>query len=303
MACLMTVSCSDQTAQAVDESQVVARFGDRVIFAEDLRAEADRNPGLDKAELLKGLLTRQSMLLRAEQLKLSDDPEVRRSIERLLVSRLRAYELDEKMKQAAVTEEEIRHAYRQRIDKYTKPAFDRFAMLFLRLERNVTDEKKMAVRERMDEALRKVKAKELKDGFGQLSVTCSDDQMSRYRGGDIGWIASNKLSSRLPESVLETARGLNKGEMTDVVSTDDGFYLVMKTDSRPGWVAEYDAVRHSLRRSLLAEKRQMFEEEYVQQCMNAAEPQIYRDVLAEIDLNPEPEKTEPAFAGKLPANP
>ncbi len=127
--------------------------------------------------------------------------------------------------------------------------------------------------------------------------------MSRYRGGDIGWIAGNKLSSRLPESVLETARSLKKGELTDVVSTEDGFYLVMKTDSRLGSVTEYDAVRNSLRRSLLAEKRQAIEKEYIQQCMDAVDPQINRDVLAKMNLNPELKKTEPAFAGKLPVNP
>ncbi len=297
---LSGLSCSRQ-----EEQGVVARIGSRVVTAEDLRAEAARRQAVgqpvgSKKQLLEDLLTHEALVLRAE--KLMDDPAVRYDIEHLLISRLRERELIGRLKSVEVTEEAVLDAYERNIEKFTRPANDRFAVLHLRVEKNADEGKRSEIRARMDAARQQAEQNPLDDGFGALAISCSDDQISRYRGGDIGWIVQNKSTTRMPESVLGTARDLEKGGMSSVIETETGFYLVMKTDSRPSLIAAVEQVRGSLRRQLLAAERSTMEEGYLNNCLTAAGPEVNEKALEEFELPITPEQTDrtPFLSGKLP---
>ncbi|MCF7847285.1 MAG: peptidylprolyl isomerase [Kiritimatiellales bacterium] len=305
---LVCASCEKRPPQAEPEG-VVARIGGRVVTVDDIRAEALRRqaihrPVLSKEKLLEHLLAEEALLLRAQRERLAEDPGIKQEIDRLLAMRLRGRALTDKLKSVAVSEEEIKKEYQRHINKYIRPALDRIAVLFLRVEKNASDEKKQQIHGRMAAALKQAEQLPEKNGFGSLAISCSDDQLSRYRGGDTGWIARGQSSARLPELALEVGRALAKGSMSDVLETGEGLYLVMKTDFRPCSTTAYEQVRGSLRHSLLADRRRSIEEQYLDECVQSAHPEINEDVLEglKLDTMAEPAADEPGpiLTGGLP---
>ena len=297
---ILCASCSREEP-VVEPEGVVARIGERVITAADLRREAQGQPGMDKEELLQALLEHEALLLRARSGGVADDPTLRREIDRLMVTRLRERELAEKLKAAEVAEEDARAEYERCIADYTRPAMDRLAMLFLRIEKNASEAKRKQVRARMVEARNLASQLNQDDGFGKLAINYSDDQIGRYRGGDIGWIARNKTSTRLPASVLKTGQTLDKGTLSEILATDGGLYIVIKTDTRPSTATAYEQVRGSLHKRLLADRRKMIETEFIETCMQLASPKIDEAALAKIELENAPQQPEsPSLKDGLP---
>lgn len=297
LASLVCASCSRE-APAPEPDGVVARIGDRVITADDLRLKAQTHPAMTKEELLHALLAHEAQSLRAQPL--ADDPAVRREIDRLLVNRLRERELAGRLKAAEVPDAEIQAEYDRRRAEFTRPAMDRFAMLFLQIEKNASETKQAEVHARMASARQLARQQAEKD-FGKLSLDYSDDQLGRYRGGDLGWIAANKTSNRLPETVLETGRRLELGTVSEILETDEGLYIVKKTDHRPGATTPLEQVRASLRRRLLAERREQIETDFIETCMQQAAPQIDAAAFARFELETTPQQPElPVPTGGLP---
>jgi peptidyl-prolyl cis-trans isomerase C len=297
-------SCSRE--EPVQEPEgVVARIGGRFITEEDLQAEAQRRmengrPVPAKEELLDNMLANQALVIRAQKEGLADEPEIRREIERLLARRLRERDLVEPLKAIEVSAEEVRAEYERRLDDYTRPGMDRFAMLHLKLEPNATEMKQSEVRARMEDARTMMLQQPGKD-FGKLAINYSDDQLSRYRGGDVGWIAVSKTTSRLPTEVLTTARTLKKGAMGKIAETDNGLYLVMKTDTRPSETTPLEQMHATLHKRLIADRRRAVEAKFIDMCMKQATPEIDSAALAEFTLKPilqEPER--PSINGGIP---
>ena len=304
---LLSASCSEPSGSVTPEG-VVGRAGDRFVTQDDLRAEIlqrqDDGQRVDSVEqVLNDLLQREALLIRAEQVGLQNDPAVQRDIEQLLIDRLRERELSGKLQDFDVTEDAVREEYASQIDAYTRPGLDRFSVLFLEVSRNASDEKKKAIYDRMAVAEAQARDGDCKDGFGALALDYSDDQLSRYKGGDIGWVAHNKLTTRIPEAVLQKGRALAPGEMSEMIADTDGLYLVMKTNFRPASTTAYEHVSGVLRRKLLSDGRQAVEDDYVTRCLTAAGVDVDRKGLEELTslLKEEPERA--ASAQRLMAAP
>ena len=82
----------------------------------------------------------------------------------------------------------------------------------------MSDAKKAELRARMEEGLKKASETPVEGGrgaasigFGAVAVEYSDDQVSRYRGGDIGWLDDGNFSYRWPKEVLAAGYALEKG--------------------------------------------------------------------------------------------
>jgi parvulin-like peptidyl-prolyl isomerase len=136
-------------------------------------------------------------------------------------------------------------------------------------------------RGRVEEALQKPIGN---DGFGQLAINYSDDQASRYRGGDLGWIDEGSIPSRLPKIVAQTGFELPQGKVSDVIETEKGFYLVMKTDSRGQTTTPLTKVKSSLRQTLLGRKRRAFEETFRHEIARTVGVQVNHAMLATVEL-------------------
>lgn len=250
-------------------SDVLARVGDSVITTEDFRQEvqwrlAHHHPLPEKSMLLEEMVARELELQKAKALGLEKDIDVRRSYEDMLVGELKDRQLAPKVESANVSAQELEAEYEHDIGKYTKPAKTRLAVIYMKVDRRMTAEQKVAVEARMAEAEKAAHAlTSFARGFSAVAMDYSDDQVGRYTGGDAGWVEEGAPVFRWPKDVVQAGVGLQKiGQISPVIHTSNGLYLVMKTDFRGKSVIPLATVSASIQRRLLAEKKQELEEAF-----------------------------------------
>ncbi len=295
-------ACSKPQAEPrIETSPIVAQVGDRIITVEDLEEDAARRARAgrtvpDRKALLDDAIRRAALLERARRHGLDQAPEIRHEIENLLISRLIDRELTPRRDAIAVTAEEVEAAYKAEIERHTRPAQVRLAVLHLEADPHQSEQRRVETRARMETA--HARALELSapnrsrggDGFGLLSLEFSDDQVSRHRGGDIGWIQEGRAPTRFPESVIRAGWALEVGELSDILETPGGFYLVRKTDSREATVVPLASIEATLRQSILARKRRELDDSYRRETAEMIPTTVHEEELARVVL-PVPERS------------
>ena len=293
----------DKQASLPTGAPVLAKVGNQAITAEDLKNEAARlrsgNQSVpEKADLLQQMVNRLQLVERAKIAKLDSDHATRRLMDGVLITKLREAELEEKLAKVEVSEDELRKAYEADLAKFTKSEKVRLAMLFQEINATMSDAKKVEIRQRMEEGLQKASAQPAAGGrgpaaggFGAVAVDYSEDQVSRYRGGDIGWLDVGNFTYRWPKPVLEAGYALEKGKMSGVIETESGLYVIMKTDYRESAATPFKEASSGLRQTILAQKRKGIEEGFLKQTSSMVPSEIHPEALAAVDLPP---ATKPA---------
>jgi parvulin-like peptidyl-prolyl isomerase len=178
-----------------------------------------------------------------------------------------------------VSDEEVRAAYEANAARYTRPAQRRLAVLVLKKTQRMSKEKVASLRARMAEAREAAVAMAPgEQGFGKLAIRYSEDQATRYRGGDTGWTAEGK--SRWHPEAVEAGFALEApGQVSDVIETADGFYLVKFMEARPSTMLELDKIAPSIRQELLKVKRREERTAFVSSVKAATDIEIFEDAL------------------------
>ncbi|MDX1570482.1 MAG: peptidyl-prolyl cis-trans isomerase, partial [Xanthomonadales bacterium] len=205
-----------------------------------------------RRELLDAIITEERLLQAALEQGMDEDPEVRRAYRRMLANRLRDQLLDERLEAVEVTDEEVRSYYEANAQRYERPERRRAAIIFASRQRD-----KNETLGRL-ETVRK-KAAELDDitHFGHLALENSEDQASRYVGGAIGWLSTEqpdryKWGPKVVNALFELPE---VGAVSDIIETDDGFYLVRLMAVDSGGDRDYSKLEAGIRRALLTEKQ------------------------------------------------
>ena len=274
-------SCSKQAPPSY-----LAKVGSREIRADDLRGEAERRrnnrkPVPAKDALLEEMVKYAAVLERARGMGLHEDPQVRREMNNLLVGKFLERELAPRLNAVEVSADEIKAEYERNIANYQQAAKARLALLYVECEPNSSEARRQEALSRIHEARQKAASR---DGFGQLAIDYSEDQASRYRGGDIGWVDAASAPARLPKAVVQSGLELPQGQLSEVIETEKGFYLVMKTDSRGQTTTTLAKVESSLRISLLGKKRRAAEEAFRQEVARIVGVQVNQAALANVEL-------------------
>jgi peptidyl-prolyl cis-trans isomerase C len=303
--------CEKKPAAAATGSPVVARAGDEVITVADVEKEVQRRlaKGVnvpEKSALIQEMLERLAAVASARQANLHADPETKHEMENVLIAKLRAQELETKLAALSVSEEEIRAAYEAGSGQLHRPAKVRLAMLQMQGGVNMSDAKRAELRARMEEALQKAAETPAEggrggaaNGFGQVAVQYSDDQVSRYRGGDIGWLDEGVFSYHWPKEVLAAGYALEKGQRSDIIESAGNLYVVMKTDRRDGSTTPFAEAQNSLRRDLLAKKRAEIEAAFLAGNRSRTGAEVREEVLSTLNLPAVPARPG-AVADNLP---
>lgn len=255
---------------------VLAKVGEVEITVADFKAEcgrriADGQPLPDRQVLLDQMIEHAALVQQARAAGVDRMPDVRRACEDILIARLKTVQLTPQLEAVQVRPEEIQAAYEQEKVRYTQPAKARLAILFMAVDPKAEAGQVAAARARAGDIRRQALAlPEDVRGFGRLAADFSDDQITRYRGGDVGWLAQDAMEDRWPRTVIAAGFQLAKaGEVSEVLRAADGFYLVRKLDFRPASVTPLEQVGGAIRRRLLAEKRAAAEAEFLRQARAA----------------------------------
>lgn len=242
---LATVDGQPISVQAF-EREMVRRSGGAVgIFASPERRRA----------LLDEMIRFQVLLASARQAGYEHDPEVRADAERALAGKFRAEHIDPRLADVSVSDDEVERYFRAHLADYTTPASAHAAVLYFAWTPTTPEERRRTITERA-EAARVAALAQTEPTFGPLAVG-SDDQATRYVGGDIGWVVAGQKDSRWEPAVLDSIFALSQPrELAPPLITTRGIYVIKLVEAKkPAAARPLDEVRPVIEQQLVAEKR------------------------------------------------
>ncbi len=272
----------------------LARVGDQYIssaeFVDEIKRRGGDRSGNFRSEqqrraLLDELLYRRALVARARQAGIADQPEVRRSLDQILVNQVLQRELRPRQEQSDIDATAIEAFYNAHVDDYAIPARRRVAMIFFSAGPAVSAERRAELRQKAEQVRTEALglATEMRD-FGVLARDNSDHQASRYRGGVLGWIgAGDPERYSYPMVVVETANAMSEaGEISDILEDEDGLYLVRLVNYEPRRSRALDELASGIRQRLLRERFIEVEQQFRDETLAQAEIEVREDRLQAI---------------------
>jgi peptidyl-prolyl cis-trans isomerase C len=301
----LAVGCEKKSAP-----NVLARIGEQVITVDDFKAEvqrrtANRQSIPERKVLLEEMIARATLVQRAKAAGLESAADVRRTYEDVLITKLKESEFEPGLAAVKISPEEIRAAYEKEILHFTQPAKAHLAMVFLAADSKAGTNRLAEVAARANQAHRlALELPPSEPSFGKVSADFSEDQVSRYRGGDAGWFTVDNLAGRWPKEIIATGLALkNVGDVSEVIHAGNGFYFVKKMDVRPTVVTPLAQAQAGIERRLLAAKRAQLEVEFRQSSLAGRKVERDLQLLSQLDFPNHTIVSAQNIPPSLPASP
>ena len=280
--CLLVTGCgrkAPESSAAEFGDDVLAVVHGRAITAADFRIaweRARRSEDTPEARqaVLEQLMERVALAGAARELGLDRDPEVAAEVDRLLIGRLRSTRLQERLGLLTISEAKLAAEYEQnRTTRYARPEQVRAAVLWFdtRGQAPLVERYRPRLEAARAEVLQGGAAFPAEQGFGRLALTQTEHRVSRYKGGDIGWLSVAPGQDSWKTEVLRLASTLREpGDVSEVSTTADGIFLVRLMERRSASESSFESVREEIHRSLLAKARQQAEEDFTREILGSA---------------------------------
>ena len=223
--------------------------------------ETDRRQEM-RTEIVQQLMEESALVIDAEVREFRVMQDQSRDVRYFEVPQDRFVDLE------AVTDEEVKAAYERSSGQYMTP--ERVKVSYLELRLGSLDEEGAEMEEEalktyhekhvldfMEPELRKLRQVFLKptesleraqalykrfqggEDFADLAREHSQDELSRERGGGVGWVALEDL----PEDLGSFVFSLEAGKVSEPVSTKRGFYLLDVEEIKPARLKPFEDVR------------------------------------------------------------
>ena len=149
-----------------------------------------------------------------------------------------------------LSEDDLKKYYEENRYKFKRPEKIKVRIIYIRNDPTDPKGREKALK-RAKEALAKIKEGE---DFADVASKYSN-AMSRIKGGDMGFVHKGMLD----EPIEKAAFSLKKGEMSDIVETPTGFYIIKLEDISPAVQLGFDEIKDRLKKELKAknEKRNL----------------------------------------------
>jgi parvulin-like peptidyl-prolyl isomerase len=287
------------------DDRVVILIGDRRVTAGEFRQAMAARGGeipqvFAKAEnrlaLADELIRSEVLAIKAEQDGLLDDPAIRAQLRQLLVDHFERHLLEKAGPEWRPSSNEVMLAYGREKARYAVPAASRAAVVFVSAS-GASPEKKAALRARAEQARAEALALPASvPHFGPVAARYSDDQATRYQGGDGGWDRPDRESFRWPGLEAALAGLVSTGQVSELIETDSGFFLMKLMERRAASVLPFETVRRNIERDLILRKKK--------EILGRAYEEAARDIRIVVDESAIRDLPAPAAkAAAPPTNP
>ena len=288
----LTVTCAvflgwggNDAKAAAGTADVVALVNGVAITGNALKIEMKRGntpfTGEKKEELLERMVRGELLFSAAKTAGYEHDPEVVASLRQAMIARYLRDHLEPVLADLKVSDKETEEYYRDHHREFSAPTMIRAALIRIPVSPKASMEKKADARRRATKVLAEARA--LEPGvpaFGNLAITYSEDQASRYRGGDIGWLASGATDDRWPVCVAAAIRELTSpGQISPVISAEDGYYIVKLMETKAAVMKPFAEVKDGVRYHLIREKRARIEGKFMEKLKASIPVTVNREAL------------------------
>lgn len=165
-----------------------------------------------------------------------------------------------------ITEAEVLNYYNKNIEDYTSKEEVRISQLVFPLDEQTLDalrEEVMQIRARINDA----------NDFVNMVNQYSENQ-EEQQNGDVGYFKRGELLIEIEKAAFS----LEVGEISPVVETDRGFYIIHVTDKKPATKAPFEEVKQDIQNQILNQKMQEKMQEYIKELREVSYVEILRPV-------------------------
>lgn len=268
---------------------VLAWVGDLPITKSSFSKEMQYRGGqaihrLDKQVLLDEMIVKKLLLNKAYKLGYHERADVLRDYEHLLIGKVRKDYIEKKRGYIAVNEDELKNYYMENQIDFRIPQKDRFAILFFKKRDTDVDSntERLTAVQKLAEAGKL--PRDVSKGFGEHAVSHSEHQVSRYKGGDIGWFSKNE-EVYWEKGVLDAGFSLKElGDVSEIIETNKGFYLVRLMDRKEATYKEFTTVREKIRHQLILAEQRAVESHFEKSLRESFSVSVNEDKLQQLAL-------------------
>jgi parvulin-like peptidyl-prolyl isomerase len=300
------VSCKKRAAGG----EVVARVGEAVITKEQFQAELARRAkagwplasAAQREAVLEEMVRLEVFYAKAVAAGYAKDPELQAQFRRMLAGK---YDADQRAKRPAVKRPEpgeIELHYKNNQAQFTAPERVHPAVIFIKVPTKAGAEQVAKAQERAEQIHQKaVEQAAQQASFGLLAQENSDDQATRYRGGDAGWITREQTRFSWDKSVVEAAFAMQKpGEVGPLLRAPEGFYVLKLMERKAAETQPLEQVRDRISHQLLAAARKQADKEFYEQQKAGLAISISQELLSRIEAPPQAIRTNAPMPPSMP---
>lgn len=263
-------SPSRKAAAVAPAASVVATIGSRSITIDDVQTLLEKRSGrpataAEKRQLLEEMVHFELLYSAARKAGYDRDPELLAAFERMVAGQYREKYLRPKLQALTVSDAEIDAYYQKNQQRFTLPRSIRAAVIKIAIPAMASDETRAALWQRAEAARNAALALDpaATPSFGSVAVEFSSDQVSRYRGGDTGWMRAGLSDGVWPQALLDALQSLTKsGEIAPLLTLDDGYYLYKLIGAKEAAVRPLAEVRGEVYQRVMNDKRAEVEQAF-----------------------------------------
>lgn len=253
------------TVSRADE--VIARVGTEEIKAAQVRPYLENLGQQDRETLEKNpaalsqavrtLILQQILFKEALAAGWDKTPEMAEQLERLRQGAIAETYLQSiaKVPEGYPSEAEVKTVYEAKKDSLQVPKQIRLAQIYIAIPKDAPKEAQDKAKVRIDEI-----SKSVKNGdFAAVARDKSEERETAARGGEVGWLPE----ARIQPEIRTKVSSLSKGNVTEPVRLEDGWYVVKVLDINESHTATLDEVKDQLVKALRNERLRANREAYL----------------------------------------
>jgi peptidyl-prolyl cis-trans isomerase C len=292
-------TAKNASGPASPDSGTLAVIDGKPITMDVFKAEMARRRGefdaQRKGELLDSMVRSELLFAAAKNEKYENDPEVIAQVKQLMVGKYLRDNLEPKLAQLKATDQEALAYYYAHPAEFGSHAMAHAALIRIAVSPKSAGEKRAELLKRSEKA--RAEALALEPGvpaFGSVAVKYSEDQDSRYRGGDIGWLQSGTMDGRWDKKVSDAIFSLKApGQVSPVIAAADGYYIVKLVETKGATVKPFAELKDGVRYQVIQEKRKKVEHDFIEQLKQAIPVTVNGGLLQTIALPGEEKQAGP----------
>jgi len=287
------------------DSTTLAVVDGKPITVDIFKKEMARRQGVfdatTKQELLDTMVRSELLFATARTAGYENDLEVIATVKQVMVNKYLRDNLEPKLASVKATDQEAEAYYQAHQAEFGTQAMVHAALIRIAIPQKASEDKKAELLKRAKKA--RADALALGPGvpaFGSVAVSYSEDQDSRYRGGDIGWLQVGKIDTKWDRKVSDALFLLTTpGQITPLIIASDGYYIVKLMELKGADIKPFAVVKDGVVYHVIQEKRKQVERDLLEQLKKKISVTVNTGLLQTIALPEEGRTTGPP---SLPAH-
>jgi peptidyl-prolyl cis-trans isomerase C len=271
----------------------VATFGDDSITVEELQQRfAELSPLIraryqtpeQRKDYVEGLARFELLVAEARRRNLQNEPEVVEATKKAMYQKLMQKEFEEK--KVAPTDAEIAEYYEKHKSDYIRPETFRLSDVFFAAKAEEAPERKKK-KALAEEVLAKLKGTKPVDpqAFVAMVRQHSEDAATKPQDGDMRFLNQEELKTRYGAELAAAAAELKQfGDLSAVVETPLGFYILRLQGRQPGISHGLEQVKTQIQSRLQFERRTQNMNKFVEELKTKANYKLDEAGLAKVEV-------------------